>query len=61
MRPGDLERVESGEGIESQLTAMVYDLWGGRVPRCQMCGRKTEKLFLVKGKRVCDKCQSKVG
>ncbi len=31
------------------------------MPRCQMCGRKTEKLFLAKGKRVCDKCQSKVG
>ena len=47
--------------MKAKLTAMVYDLWGGRVPRCQMCGRKTEKLFLVKGKRVCDKCQSKVG
>jgi hypothetical protein len=29
------------------------------VLRCQLCGRKTEKLFLVKGKRVCDKCQTK--
>jgi hypothetical protein len=30
------------------------------LPRCQLCGRKTEKLVMMKGKRVCDKCQSKV-
>ncbi len=30
------------------------------MPRCQVCGRKTEKLMMVKGKRVCDKCQGKV-
>jgi len=30
------------------------------LPRCQLCGRKTENLVMMKGKRVCDKCQSKV-
>ncbi len=29
------------------------------MPRCQLCGRKTEKLVMVKGKRVCDKCQKR--
>ena len=31
------------------------------MPRCQICGRKTENLFMVGGKRVCDRCRSKAG
>jgi len=29
------------------------------VPRCQVCGRKTENLMMIRGKRVCDKCRDK--